>query len=135
MAAQTTMEMTFRRDIYSSRACLEYSWVPEGKRRTIFLDVGQQVGSSNDQVSDTLHPSHVQVYSLSNNEQWSTEGWQFPEGPPQGTDVVRATVEISQTNHKVVGTVYYAGGTSASYSVPLDEVARPCPEGNATIPR
>lgn len=53
MKAQTALEMTFRRDISSGTACLEYSWVPEGKRRAIFLEVGQQVGSNNDSVPDT----------------------------------------------------------------------------------
>jgi hypothetical protein len=88
MPAQVTLDMTFSRDVYNGPACLEYSWVPEGKRRTILLKATQQSGSSKDQVSSDLHPSHVQVYSLTNDEQWSTEGWQFPAGPPHATDVV-----------------------------------------------
>jgi hypothetical protein len=128
MAQTVVNEMKFRRDDYRGPACLEYSWVPQGLRHHILLVTGQQEGRESDSIPDTIRPSHVQVYVLTNNEKWSTEGWQFPAGPPHATPVVRATVEVYQQKMTVVGTVYYADGTSASYEQPLEPVARKCPQ-------
>ena len=43
---------------------LEYSYVPEGKRRTILLRAGQQEHIQIDTVPDDLEASHVQVYTF-----------------------------------------------------------------------
>ena len=60
--------MDFWRDDHTGPACLEYSYVPEGKRRTIQLRPGQQEAIQDDTVPDELKPSHVQVYTLTNND-------------------------------------------------------------------
>jgi hypothetical protein len=59
----------FWRDDYVDGACLEYSYVPEGKRRTLLLKPGQQEASQTDTVPDDLEASQVQVYTLTNNGQ------------------------------------------------------------------
>jgi hypothetical protein len=56
--------MDFWRDDYAGPACPEYSYVPEGKRRTIQLRPGQQEAIQTDIVPDDLKASHVQVYTL-----------------------------------------------------------------------
>jgi hypothetical protein len=127
MSAQIQIEMTYWRDVYSGSACLEYSWVPEGRRRTILLEKGQQEGRRSDPISSDLNPSHVQVYSLT-NDLYSTSGWQFPPGPPHATPVVRALVQVFEQNMEVVGTVYYADGSIATQKQKLDEQPRKCPE-------
>ena len=60
--------MDFWRDDFSGPACLEYSYVPEGKRRTIQLRAGQQEAVQIDTVPDDLKASSVQVYTLTNND-------------------------------------------------------------------
>ena len=124
--------MKFRRDKFTGPACLEYSWVPEGKRHVILLRPGQQEGSRTDQIPDTLKPSHVQVYRLDNNKEVSAEQWQFPPGPPHPAPVASASVEVHQLQMEAVGTVYYTDGTIATGKHPLDPMSRPCPEGHAS---
>ena len=117
--------MTYSRDDYAKQACLEYSWVPQGKRHTIRLLSGEKKKSRTDAIAMS-RPSHVQIYSLSNNNQAGLKMWQFPPGPPHATPVVRATVEVN--DKEVVGTVYYRDGSSASDKHQLDVGAIKCPE-------
>ena len=126
-ATQMQVEMTYWRDVYNGHACLEYSWVPEGHRHTILLNAGQQESRRSDSISEELRPSHVQVYVLTNDLQ-STEGWQFPPGPPHPTPVVRAVVQVFEGKMESVGTVYYADGSSATQTQTLTKVPRKCPE-------
>jgi hypothetical protein len=118
--------MKFSRDVYSGAACLEYSWVPQGKRHTIQLLPGKKEDTQTDSVSADTNPSHVQMYSLSNNQKVGLKMWQFPPGPPRSTPVIRATIEV--TDKEVVGTVYYLDGSSASDKHQLDPAAPKCPE-------
>jgi hypothetical protein len=126
MAKKITM--TFWRDDYTGPACLEYSWVPEGKRHTIQLKPGQQEGSETDSISDDLNPSHVQVYRLTNNEMVSVDMWQFPPGPPHSLPVESAKVDVFQARELAVGVVRYTDGTTAAGAIVLDNYPRPCPE-------
>lgn len=130
MTAGSTKTVTMRywRENPTGPACLEYSWVPEGKRRDILLNPGMREGSSSDSISATLNPSHVQVYVLVNNFNESTEMWQFPPGPPYSSPIVSASVEV-YTGLKAVGKVTYADGTTASDTHMLDPVPRKCPTG------
>ena len=89
-----TITMDFWRDDYTGPACLEYSYVPEGKRRTIQLRPGQQEAIQDDTVPDDLKPSHVQVYTLTNNDAVSLGMWQFPPGPPYVLPVIGAQVSV-----------------------------------------
>jgi hypothetical protein len=120
--------MTFRRDVYTGPACLEYSWVPEGVRRKILLNPGQPEGKNTDQVADNLYPSQVQVYRMNQNEQASIQMWQFPPGPPAPAPVDEAVVEVFQRRMQVVGIVFYTDVTSASGTQRLDPFPRQCPE-------
>ena len=112
MAKKITM--VFWRDDYVGPACLEYSWVPEGKRHTIQLAPGQQQGSQTDSIPDDLNPSQVQVYRLNNNDLISAEMWQFPPGPPHALPVASAKVDVFQLREEAVGVVRYADDTTAA---------------------
>ena len=120
--------MTFWRDVYTGPGCLEYSWVPEGKRHTIHLLPGQQEGSETDTIPDDLKPSHVQVYRLNNDDHVSADMWQFPPGPPHVLPVAGAKVDVFQARVEVVGVVHYTDGTTAAGADVLDMFPRPCPE-------
>jgi hypothetical protein len=122
------IKMTFWRDDYKGPACLEYSWVPEGKRHTILLPPGQQEGSATDSIPDDLDPSQVQVYRLTNNEKVSLDMWQFPPGPPHPLPVEGAKVDVFQLREEVVGVVRYTDATTAAGAAVLDNYPRPCPE-------
>jgi hypothetical protein len=127
MAAQVQIEMTYWRDVYNGHACLEYSWVPEGRRHTILLEPGQQEICRSDPFPGDFSASHVQVYALT-NDLHSTAGWQFPPGPPHATPVVRALVQVFEEKMEVIGTTYYADGSTATQNQKLDELPRKCPE-------
>lgn len=120
--------MTFWREDYTGRGCLEFSWVPEGHRHVIVLPPRQQMGSETYTIPDDLNPSHVQVYRLDNNNLVSTEMWMFPPGPPYPHPVDWAEVRVYDHNREANGTVHYADGTAASDRRPLDPFGRPCPE-------
>lgn len=120
--------MDFWRDDYIDGACLEYSYVPEGKRRTLLLKPGQQEAIQTDTVPDDLKPSHLQVYTLTNNGVVSLDMWQFPPGPPHVLPVVGAQVSVLQGRMVAAGTVTYADATVDSGSAPLDLYSRPCPQ-------
>jgi hypothetical protein len=122
----TTATMTFRRTDYSGRGCLEYSWVPEGKRRIIILEPGQAQHTQIDTVPDNLKISQVQVYVLNNGE-LSTATWQFPPGPPYAHPV--ATASVSVMAKEAVGSVQYTDGTKAEDTRHLDAYPRQCPTG------
>jgi hypothetical protein len=119
--------LDFWRDDYAEAACVEYSYVPQGQRRTIQLNTGQQQAIQTDTLPDEVEPSHVQVYVLTNNDMVSVAMWQFPPGPPYGQPVTGAQVTIVQARMIAVGAVTYADGTVNTGSVPLDAGPRPCP--------
>jgi hypothetical protein len=118
----------FWRDDYVDGACLEYSYVPEGKRRTLLLKPGQQEASQTDTVPDDLEASQVQVYTLTNNGVVSLDMWQFPPGPPYAFPVVSAQVSVLQERMVAAGMVTYSDWTVDSGSAPLDAYSRPCPQ-------
>ncbi len=120
--------MDFWRDDYVDRACFEYSYVPEGKRRTLLLKAGQQEAVQTDTIPDDLKPSHVQVYTLTNNGEVSLDMWQFPPGPPHDLPLVGAQVSVLQERMLAAGAVTYSDATVDSGSAPLDLYSRPCPQ-------
>jgi hypothetical protein len=128
--SMATIRMEFWRNPYDGPACIEYSWVPEGARRNILLQPGQQEGYSDDTVADDLKPSHVQVY-VANNEPppSSLEMWQFPQGAPYPAPIVRARVELHSDRMEARGTVWYADGAKATDQRALEPRPRKCPTG------
>jgi hypothetical protein len=117
--------MVFWRDSDTGPACLEYSWVPQGIRRLIQLPPKLDENARTDSAPD--RPSHVQVYRLVSNHV-GTDTWQFPAGPPRDSRVVFASTQVFEERKQVVGTVYYADGSSATESRPLRVDHLPCPE-------
>lgn len=101
--------INFTRDEYQDAACLEYSWVPEGKRRVIQLHPGDRTGTQTDSVADDLHPSHVQVYTLNSNNRVGLTMWQFPTIP--GPEIGKAFVNVIQARLEAIGEVQYDDGT------------------------
>jgi hypothetical protein len=114
MAAQLTL--IFWRDVYNESGSVEYSWVPQGTRRDIWLGPDQQEGSRSDPGLPNV--SHVQVYHLTNGR-LGIGNWQFPPGPPHKSPVIAAIIQVLEQRKEVIGTVHYADGTSARDSRPL----------------
>jgi hypothetical protein len=121
----TNITMVFCRDSTIGPACLEYSWVPQGSRRLIRLPQGLDEDARTDPAPEKA--SHVQVYRLVSNRV-GTDTWQFPAGPPYKSRVVYASIQVFEERGQVVGTVYFADGTSASDTRSLKADHLPCPE-------
>ena len=120
--------MVLWRDDFAGSGCLEYSWIPEGLRHNLKLEPGIQQGKSTDSIDYDLNPSQVQVYVASNNDAVSIEMWQFPSGPPKSSPVVSALIVLFEKASLIVGTVFYADGTTASALAELDPHRRVCPQ-------
>ncbi|HKY70685.1 MAG TPA: IPT/TIG domain-containing protein [Nitrospira sp.] len=114
--------MVFTRDLYKGKACLEYSWVSEGKRRVIQLNPNVKEGEGEGPTAKKV--SHVQVYALSNGL-YGLKDWQFPSGPPHPSPVVRASVEVKET--EAVGTVVYQDQSTATDTKALVPMPVACP--------
>jgi hypothetical protein len=117
-------KMVFWRHMADGPACLEYSWVPEGKRRMVQLGPGTKEGGG---PGPSSQATHVQVYSMSNNGRGGVKKWQFPPGRPHSGNVVGATVEVR--GMEIVGTVYYSNGTTAVDRHQIDPSVHTCVEG------
>ena len=126
MAIEITMKLW--RDVYNGPASMQYSWVPEGKRRMIQLSAGQQTDIRTDTVDDDLDASHVQIYCLDNDGAVSTAIWQFPLGPPNPWRLTGATVEIFEDTGEVLGTAEFLGHDPLSDKHQLENVPRKCPD-------
>ena len=114
--------MRFTRDLYKGNGCLEYSWMSEGKRQVIQLNPNIKEGEGNGPT--TQDASHVQVHALSNGL-YSVKEWQFPSGPPHHSPVVRAIVEVKET--EAVGTVFFQDESSATDTKALVPMPLQCP--------
>jgi hypothetical protein len=106
-------------------ACLEYSYISSGQRRDFQLLRGTHAATRVDSVnpSDNL----VQVYTV------QTEGrgasWDgFPVPAPKSS-LATVIFQIRWAGPEVVGTVYYADGTSYSETKQLQPTRIPCPTG------
>jgi hypothetical protein len=114
--------MVLTRDLYKGKACLEYSWVPEGKRRVIQLNLNVKEGAGDGPTAPKV--SHIQVYALSNGL-YGLKDWQFPPGPPHPSPVVRAIVKVKET--EAIGTVFYQDRSSATDTKALVPMPVACP--------
>jgi IPT/TIG domain len=114
--------MIFKRDLYKVNGCLEYSWVSEGKRRVIQLNPNVKEGEGDGPMAKDA--SHVQVYALSNGL-YGLKEWQFPSGPPYPSPIVRAIVDVKET--EAVGTVFYQDQSSATDTKALVAMPVKCP--------
>jgi len=125
-ALARNIQITFARDIDDGPACLEYSYVPEGLRRQIYLDNGQRHITRPDSVPDG-YGSNVQVYVLTSNRRYSTGGWQFPQ-VSRGVLIASAEVVVNQTTMQVIARVIFEDGVVDTYPHPLESRMRECPE-------
>jgi hypothetical protein len=114
--------MMFKRDLYKGKACVEYSWVSEGKRRLIQLEPNMKEGEGSGPMAKDA--SHVQVYALSNGL-YGLKEWQFPSDAPHSSPVVGALVELKEL--EAVGTVFYEDQSYASDTKALLPMPVNCP--------
>lgn len=124
-----TRNMVFKRDLYKGNGCLEYSWVSEGKRRVIQLDPNTKQGEGEGPTGNEV--SHLQIYALSNGL-YSLKDWQFPSGPPHPSPVVRAIVEVKET--EAVGTVFYQDRAIVTERKALVPMPVACPTRGKDVP-
>lgn len=123
----TEIEMRFWRDDTKEKACLEYSYVPQGLRRHILLEPGQQELVRKDSIPAELNPSHVQVYALKNGNTGVFMA-QFPAGPPQPTVLIAARVFVVSAGDQATATAEFAGGSSLYTTYRLKTTDLPCPQ-------
>jgi hypothetical protein len=125
MARQVSM--VFWRDVCVLSACLEYSWVPEGKRHVIQLGPNQSEDSTTDSITIPDDISYVEVYRLMSNGV-GTDSWQFPPGQPHTSPVIYSAIEVFEERMEVVGTAHYADGSHVSGTRMLNRSPLLCPE-------
>lgn len=112
--------MVLWRDVYEGTARIEYSWVPEGKRKPLALLEPEDEDIRIDDVSDDI--TQVQVYRLDLGG-FGTVDWQFPAGPAHKYPVISAVVQIFVRRGEAIGTVHYADGTTATDTRRLEKLA------------
>jgi hypothetical protein len=113
--------MVFGRDDPGAPACLEYSWVPIGKRIPLLLPHDQNVVSHLDQVDTDI--SQVQVYRLVDGNV-GTDTW-YLSPAEKNKSIVYATIYVARG--QVVATQYFADGTSVTDARLLKSNPLPCP--------
>jgi hypothetical protein len=110
-----------RDDPAAGSACLEYSWVPTGRRMTLQLPLGQNVASRVDQVDTDI--TQLQVYSLVDGNLGISNVWYLPPNPDKS--IAFATIYVS--GGEVVGTEQFTDGTSVQDKRLLKSNPLPCP--------
>ena len=91
-------------------ACIEYSWVPTGRRHVINLANGKPSDHSTDPAPQA---THVQVYKLRLGKYGVPPNtWQFPAGPPPGNKYL-ASATVVASGKRAEGYAVYDDGTSA----------------------
>jgi hypothetical protein len=130
VATQNTM--VFWRDDDEGLACLEYSWVPMGApRKLIQLPPLVDEDSRKDPIPKNTNISQVQVYRLVCNRLGIDDklGWLFPAaGAPHNSEIIYATIQVFESRKYILGTAYFADGSSAADYRPLRTAPLPCPE-------
>jgi hypothetical protein len=114
--------MTMLRDNDDGEGCIEYSWVPTGQRRSLFLLIGQQ---QDGRVEELKEASKVQVYVLTQGQE-SLADWVFPAAGQK--EIVSATIAVREAANVVDAIVFYEDGSHESFSRDLENVPRKCPE-------
>jgi hypothetical protein len=118
----TQGQLVFKRDIYNGKACLEYSWLSDDKRRLIQLNPNMQEGEGEGPIAESA--SYVQVHALTNG-QYSLKEWQFPSGPRHASPIVSAVVELKEI--EAVATVFYKDRSSTIETISLVPMPLNCP--------
>jgi hypothetical protein len=115
--------LTLLRDDDHLPACIEYSWVPTGKRHPIQLAPGQ---SQDSQSYDYQSATNVQIYVATIGDE-SIANWQIPiRGEKQ---ILHAVIALSVRARRLFGTVFYEDGTSFQDQIELQHERRKCPTG------
>jgi hypothetical protein len=131
VATQNTM--VFWRDADTGPACLEYNWVPESPpRKLIQLPALADEDSRKDPVPKNMKISQVQVYRLVCDRLGIDDklGWNFPAEPSDKSTIIYATIQVFESRKYILGTAYYADGSSVTDFRPLKTAPLPCPSGN-----
>jgi hypothetical protein len=125
-----TSHMVFERNLSKGNACLEYSWLSEGKRQLIQLNSNIKEGEGAGPMANDA--SHVQVHALTNGL-YGLKDWQLPSGPAHPSPIVRAIVEVKEI--EAVGTVFYQDQSQRTETKALLPMPIKCPTRAAEIPR
>ncbi len=121
--ARNNCVIVFGRDNLAGSACLEYSWVPTGRRMQLQLPHGQHVASRVDQVDTDI--AELQVYSLVDGNLGITSIWYLPSLPSPPRSIAFATIYVSRG--QVVGTEQFTDGTIVQDRRLLQRDPLPCP--------
>jgi len=109
-------------------ACLEYSYIPSGKRRSLQLSQGQHAITRVDQLEPEEIYSLVQVYSVQTEQ--SGASWNcFPSTGARNSPLVVVIFRLHHANREVVATAYYEDGTDYSETSELVPTSIECPSG------
>lgn len=126
-----TSHMVFERNLSKGSACLEYSWLSEGKRQLIQLNSNIKEGEGAGPMANDA--SHVQVHALTNGL-YGLKDWQLPSGPAHPSPIVRAVVEVKEI--EAVGTVFYQDQSQRTETKALLPMPIKCPTTHAAeMPR
>jgi hypothetical protein len=123
-------KMKFLRDTDKGFACLEYSWIPEGKRYVIRLSPGQMEGEGTGPTSKDA--SDIQVYRLSIDPESGLRDWNFPLEGPYPSRLVAGEINVS--GKEAIGTAQYKNGTNMMKKHQLTQPAPVCPEVPSSPP-
>jgi hypothetical protein len=121
--------LTILRDNVTEGGCIEFSWVPTGKRIPIVLPAGQRQGTS---VVTTDEATNVQVYVLTQGRK-SLASWQFPAvGKKQ---LVSASIAVREAQNVVDAVAFYEDGSHEAFSRKLENEHRMCPTDPGAVTR
>jgi hypothetical protein len=122
-----TSNIVFERNLSKGNACLEYSWLSEGKRQLIQLNSNIKEGEGAGPMANDA--SHVQVHALTNGL-YGLNDWQLPSGPSHPSPIVRAVVEVKEI--EAVGTVFYQDQSQRTETKALLPMPVKCPTTHAS---
>lgn len=122
------IEIELSRGDPTGRACLEYSYIPQGLRRTLWLNPGIPMDRRPDSLPPGLHPTHVHIHTLDNHQQTSTATWQLPPGPAHPSPIADVSVHLDLVRAVAIATLVYTDGHKVTDERALDPFGRECPD-------
>jgi hypothetical protein len=97
-------------------AILEYSWIPQGMRRSISLQVGEGQKCQTDSLPTGENYAQVQVYQVSSGglPLVGLDNWQFPPGPPHNAQLICVIVELFMQRKIAVSVCIFSDGSTVT---------------------
>lgn len=124
-----TSNIVFERNLSKGNACLEYSWLSEGKRPLVqLIQLNSNIKEGEGAGPTAKDASHVQVHALTNGL-YGLKDWQLPTDPAHPSPIVRAVVEVKEI--EAVGTVFYQDQSQRTETRALLPMPIKCPTTHA----